>query len=336
MGCRTHLTWARWLLGYPDHALQIALEALRHAERLRHPFSCTVALHFLALVHEFRGDYRATVAIAEREMRLCDEHQFAFWGAISGMAMAGGLLGLGEAERASDLLREGLVAYAQIGALSGATYWRCQLAEACKAVGRFDEGLAVIAEAIRDADARQERWWEAELYRQQGELLCAAATRNGSSDDREAGIDSLTKALDIAKRQGAVSLELRAAMSLARRESNLPRVRTLYEQFTEGFETADLREAKALLGESPSRYRCLSRRVNDVAAHLEDVAEERFPVVRVEIILLRHAVARRRRPTRLSFLHGVFENRCGRFRPQRRVIHCEHYQRPSGPEGPSL
>ena len=252
VACRTHLTWARWLLGYPDHALQIALDALRHAERLRHPFSCAAALHFLALVNEFRGDYRATIAIAEREMRLSEEHQFVFWGALSGLVMAGGLLGLGEAERASELLREGLAAYAQIGALTGATYWRCQLAEACGAVGRFDEGLAVIAEAIRDADAREERWWEAELYRQKGELLCAAATGNGSADDREAGIDSLTQALEIAKRQGAVSLELRAAMSLARRAQNLPRVRTLYEQFTEGFETADLREAKALLGESPS------------------------------------------------------------------------------------
>jgi len=138
---------------------------------------------------------------------------------------------------------------------TGAEMWRtynlAQLAEACGKAGRVDEGLEVIAEALDVVQEKGERWWEAEILRLRGELLLK---RNRSGPAQ--ALTSYERAIEIARKQGAKSLELRATISLARllaKQGSRDEARTMlaeiYNWFTEGFDTADLKDAKTLLAE---------------------------------------------------------------------------------------
>ncbi len=131
------------------------------------------------------------------------------------------------------------------------TYFLALLAEAHGIVGKPEEGLTPLAEALTLVDKTEERFWEPELYRLKGDLLLAHSAKNHA----EAGT-CFQKALDVARRQEAKSLELRAAMSLSRlwqKQGKKREARQLladiYDWFTEGFDTVDLKEAKALLKE---------------------------------------------------------------------------------------
>jgi predicted ATPase len=138
---------------------------------------------------------------------------------------------------------------------TGAEIWRtynlAQLAEACGEAGRIDEGLEVIAEALDVVREKGERWWEAEILRHRGELLLKRnPTGLGEAET------SFERAIEIARKQGAKSLELRTTTSLARllasqgrRDEARAILSETYNWFTEGFDTADLKDAKALLGE---------------------------------------------------------------------------------------
>jgi predicted ATPase len=144
-----------------------------------------------------------------------------------------------------------LAAFEATGAKAARPYWLALLAEACGEGGQAKEGLEVLAEALAAVHTTGERFYEAELYRLKGELLLTLSRENSG----EAEI-CFHEALEIARRQQAKSLELRAAMSLSRLWRQLGRpeearqlLAEVYGWFTEGFETADLREAKALLAE---------------------------------------------------------------------------------------
>ena len=148
-------------------------------------------------------------------------------------------------------MRQGMGAVQRTGAELCMSYILAQLAEAHWHAGQPENGLPVLAEALTAVDNTGERWWEAELYRLQGQLLLARDARQQS-----AAVASLHQALAVARRQQAKSLELRAAMSLARlwqsqgkREDAHQLLAEVYGWFTEGFDTADLQEAKVLLEE---------------------------------------------------------------------------------------
>jgi predicted ATPase len=157
----------------------------------------------------------------------------------------------GEGAEGIAQMRQGLAAYQAMGGGVFRPAYLVLLAEAYGNMGQTDEGLSILAEALAVVEHSEERWWEAELYRVKGELLL----RQAVPDEQEAEA-CLRQAFDVARHQQAKALELRAAMSLARlwqqqgkRDEARALLAPIYGWFTEGFDTADLQEAQALLEE---------------------------------------------------------------------------------------
>ena len=159
----------------------------------------------------------------------------------------------GEGEAGIAQMRQGLSAYHAVGSELWRPYFLALLAQAHGEVGQAEEGLPALAEALAIVERTGERWWEAEVYQVQGELFLQQAASRGYQAEEEAEA-CFQQARDLAYHQQAKSLELRAAMSLARlwqQQGKRAEARTLlapvYGWFTEGFDTADLQDAKALL-----------------------------------------------------------------------------------------
>jgi TOMM system kinase/cyclase fusion protein len=255
--CRAYAAVTLWWLGYPDQALQRSHEALTLARELAHPFSLGFALYFAALLHQLRREWHLTHERAEAVIALIAEQGFALWGAL-GTFMRGWALaqrshepgaGRGPAEEGMAQIQQGLAALRAIPAEVFRPYGLALLAEASAKVGQREAGLTLLAEALTLTNDKEERRWDAELYRLKGELLLARAAEH----DMEAET-CFQQALAVARRQEAKSWELRAAMSLSRlwqQQGKPAEARALlapvYGWFTEGFDTADLQEAKALL-----------------------------------------------------------------------------------------
>ena len=166
----------------------------------------------------------------------------------------GALAGQGQGEAGIAHMRQGLAGWRAVGSEVGQTYYLAFLAEAYGNVGQAAEGLNILAEALAFAHTTGERCWEAELYRLKGVLLLRLHPSSPATPE-----ECFRQALDIARRQQAKSLELRAAMSLARlwqqqgqRAEAHELLAPVYGWFTEGFDTIDLQEAKALLAELES------------------------------------------------------------------------------------
>jgi predicted ATPase len=240
-----------WLLGYPDQALQQSQKALTMAQELAHPFSLTYALIFAALGHQFRREAHAAHVQAEASCALAGEQGFAFFVAFGTVLRGWTLAQQGQNDAGILKMHEGMAACRTTGAEADRPYMLTLVAEAYGRGRRYDEGLAMLEEALALVDQSEERYWEAEIHRLKGELLLAR-----SAENQIEGEACLHKALDVARRQQAKSLELRAAMSLSRlwqRQGKHTEARQLlapiYGWFTEGFDTADLQEARALLEE---------------------------------------------------------------------------------------
>ena len=249
--CLAEAATIQWLLGYPDQALQRGREALALAQELAPPLSRAFALIWMARFHLQRRDWQAAAALLEALIALCTEQGFAFYLA-GGMAMRGcALAGQGRVEEGIAEIRQGLAAMRATGAEVGRRWFLAQLAAAYGQSGQATAGLALLAEALASVPATGEHYWEPELYRLQGELLLAL-----SAERHTEAAACFQQALNVARQQQAKSLELRAAMSLSRlwqRQGQQDAARELlaevYGWFTEGFDTADLQEAKALLEE---------------------------------------------------------------------------------------
>jgi predicted ATPase len=182
-------------------------------------------------------------------MTLGAEHGFLFWGTWGRILEGWALTEQGQTEKGLAQMCPALAAYQATGADVLRSYWLALLAEGYGKAGQVEEGLRVVAEALAAVRTTDERWWETELYRLQGELFL----RQTITDEYHAE-SCFHQALTIARRQGAKSLELRVAMSLARlwqqqgkRQEAYNLLASVYGWFTEGFDTADLQEAKALL-----------------------------------------------------------------------------------------
>jgi predicted ATPase len=231
-----------WLLGYPDKAVASLREAVQLAERLHHPFSISHALHFDAVLRLFRREPDKAFQRADDAALLAAEQRVApiF---DSNILRAAALLGQDATEPATASACAGLAA--RQGWVLGHQYQMTLASEVLHRAGDLDAAWAALAEA--EAAGKAERWWEAEIHRLKGVLLL-------SRRDLVESEACFERSIRIAQRQGAKSLELRAAMSLARLWGEQARRREAHELlapvygwFTEGFETADLREAKALL-----------------------------------------------------------------------------------------
>jgi predicted ATPase len=244
---------ALWLLGYPGQALERSRRAISLAQELSQPNSLALALHFAAMLHQYRREGSATWERAQAALDVATEHGFSFWLA-GGMVLRGWALASQGAEAGGRAqLQQGLAAWQATGSDTYRTYYLALLAETLNNEGRAEEGLGVLAEAHALVRSTGERFHEAELHRLQGELLLSSAAKGAAPDGAEA---CFRQAVAVARRQGARSLELRAAVSLGRlyrQQGRTAEARPLlaetYAWFTEGFDTRDLREAKALLEE---------------------------------------------------------------------------------------
>jgi predicted ATPase/class 3 adenylate cyclase len=247
--CRSWAALALWCLGYPDQALRRSREALTLAQELAHPFSLAYAMCFAGIFCQLRREVQAAQERATAEIALCTEQGFALYLArgtiLRGWTMAAqrqGAEGLAQ-------MRQGLASYQATGAVVFRPYYLAFLAEAYGKVGQAEKGLSVLAEALAAVHKAGERFYEAELNRLKGELLLVRSAENHGEAEAY-----FQKALGVARRQQAKSWELRAAMSLARlwqqqgkRTEARELLAPIYGWFTEGFDTADLQEAKALL-----------------------------------------------------------------------------------------
>jgi class 3 adenylate cyclase/predicted ATPase len=252
--CVARLAWALWLLGHPDQALTRVYEALALAQDLGHTFSLAFAMHYTAMMHLCRREAAKGRERAEATMAFSREHGFAQW-LTGGTFLRGWALSeQGLVEEGIAELRQAQVAWTALGTGLAKTHISVRLAEALEKSGRIDEGLSTIGEALESMSEHAERYFAAELYRLQGELLWrrTSPTKQGTESTSQVAA-CFQRALDVAREQGAKSLELRAVMSLCRlwqRQGRLADARLKLDEITgwfkEGFDTLDLQEALAL------------------------------------------------------------------------------------------
>ncbi len=244
--------WGAWLSGRPVRAMQRNEEMHALARRVDHPYNSAWVLTFSPWIHQMRREVESTLEETETGIAYAKEHGFLLFHAM-GMILHGWALAMsGRAPEGIEELSRGMANYFRTGAGSSRVHWSALLAEAHLAAGQFDEGLRVIEDA--ESHNTGERYYEAELHRLHGELLLARAA--GDAQAIAEVRRCLLMALDLARAQGARSLELRAALSLARlmrlhggaREAVTALAR-VYAGFREGFDTADLQEAAVLLKE---------------------------------------------------------------------------------------
>jgi predicted ATPase/class 3 adenylate cyclase len=238
-------------LGYPDQALKRGNEAVALAQALSHPHSLVYAESFVGWVRLSRGEARASQEGAERMMALSIEHGFTLWLALATNLHGAALTAQGRNEEGIAQIEEGIAATAATGAKMARPGILNLLAGACMRTGRLDNGFAALTEALATADEHEDRMYEAETHRLKGELLLRQDHSNVAEAER-----CFRTAIEIARRQSARIAELRATTSLARLLANQGRrdearvmLAEIYGWFTEGFDTADLKDAKALLDE---------------------------------------------------------------------------------------
>lgn len=250
-----YMAWCLWLLGYPDQALASATTAFTVADGLADPYTLAWSLIFAASLHGWRGELPAVREHAEAALALSREHGLIMTRAEGTIHLGTATVGLGDRD---DPVREATEAVALLrdSAMQGwLPYHLALLAEIHLTAGRVDEALRFATDATELCAERGERWYEAELHRLKGELTLRSAARSSATIQNEAEA-CFQKALEIAAEQSARSWQLRASTSLSRlwqRQGKKAEARQLlsnsHDWFTEGFDTRDLQEAKALLEE---------------------------------------------------------------------------------------
>jgi class 3 adenylate cyclase/predicted ATPase len=236
-------------LGYSDQALARSNAAIAAAQRLAHPPSLASSLYLGATLLSHVGDNAALGERVDQLIAVTTEQGFPLWRAAGTTFRGWVKVKNGDATEGISLLRRGSAAYRATGAEVWMPYYIALLARACEIAGQIEESLTLLDDALQIAERTGERWFASELNRHKGQLLL----RQGHS---EAAEELYRKALSVAEEQGAKLWELRAAASLARLrrdQGNRAEARDLlapvYGWFTEGFDTPDLKEAKALLDE---------------------------------------------------------------------------------------
>lgn len=239
------------LLGYPDQAVTKIREVLSLAHEESHPYTLAFAYVFTAWLGQLRGEDQVVRQNAEAAIALSTEQKFPVllgWGTtFLGWALA--KQGQATTEGINHI-RQGLATTRATGTKLTQTYFLALLAEAYQKAGQIEEALTVLDEALDVVESTGERVYEAELYRLKGDLLLMRA-------DTEKDVKlNYQQAIDIARHRGFRSLELRATVNLChlwqsqgRHEEARQMLGEIYNWFTEGFDTADLKKAKALLEE---------------------------------------------------------------------------------------
>jgi len=243
--------WLLWELGYPDRALEKSREAMSLASEVAHPISLANALASAGLTQMWCGETQPALALAEALIALAREKEFSAFLAMGILFHGWALTAQGKEKEGVAQILEGIAGWRATGARGNGTGHLAVLLAAYLKRGDTEEAMPVLSEALAMVQNIGERNNEARLYQLKGELLRA----RGADSDPEAE-RSFRTAIRIAQCQHARSLELRAVMSLARlldargrRAEARAMLAEIYGWFTEGFDTADLKDAKALLDE---------------------------------------------------------------------------------------
>jgi class 3 adenylate cyclase/predicted ATPase len=245
--CHMHSALALWMLGYPRAALDRGRRGMTLARDLAHPMSIANALPFLGAVQQLRGEVEEVHELADSTMELSATHGLPQWLAIGRM-----LSGWVQAERGRGVaqLQSAVDDYRSKGKFDfWESYFLTLLAATFLKHGAIDDGLRTVMDALKGADQTGSQIYNAEFHRLRGELLLARDPADASQAEA-----SFSRALAIAGNQNAKSWELRAALSLGRlwqrqgkRDEAAQLLSGVHDWFTEGFDTADLREAKIFL-----------------------------------------------------------------------------------------
>jgi predicted ATPase len=266
---RCHAAWALWSLGRPDQALIQIEHAMALARETSEPHGLSHTLYFAAIVHQLRREPEKAQQRAEQSIEVANEHGLMLYLGLAAIARGWALAEQGRHAEGIEQIRQGLAGYQATGTELVRPQCLALLAEALSKGGRGAESLHVVEEGLDVTRRNGDRYYEAELYRLKGELLLArpagraaqAASGKSGSGETDSSPDAraeqcFSQAIDIARKQKAKSLELRAAINLAhlyQSQGKKAEARSclapIYEAFTEGFETADMREAKTLLGQ---------------------------------------------------------------------------------------
>jgi class 3 adenylate cyclase/predicted ATPase len=272
VSCHCEAARVLWFLGYAEQALQQSQAALTLAYNLSDPFSLGFALIFAAGLHQLRREGQAAQDRAEEGIRLASAHGFAPLVSAGTSRRGWALAEQGQTEEGLRQMRQGLAARQMTGAGLAQPYFLALQAEVYGKAGQREQALALLAEALAAVQRGEERRWDAELHRLKGELTLQKGARDwrletsppssqapslkppdpsGVAQEAE---ECFLKAIELARKQQAKSLELRATTSLARlwrQQGKQHEARNtlaeIYDWFTEGFDTKDLQEAKALL-----------------------------------------------------------------------------------------
>jgi predicted ATPase len=246
-----HLSWALWHRGYPDQSARAADRALAYSGELGHAHTLASALCFAGMAAAFARDVATVYAHSNDCVALASEHGFPQWAAFGRILQGWADAQKGEPTMGIARIRDGLAASEATGARVATPLFLTLLAEALALAGKIEEGLAALDDALATAAVFGAKGWDAEIHR-----LCGELTTCLPNPDPAKAEDSFRTALAIAREQGTRGYELRAATSLARLWHEQGRqgkardlLAPLYGSFTEGFGTADLRDAAALLAE---------------------------------------------------------------------------------------
>jgi predicted ATPase/class 3 adenylate cyclase len=248
VACRCYLALAEWALGYPDKALRYAQDGLALARRLDDPFSVAFSLVVTSFLDQSRGDQEATSEKAYKVVSLAEEKGYSYWLGFGKVMQGWGKAVDNPTDAVIQGFRDRIEQHRALGTDLFAPYFLTLLGDVALKANQADECITALNEAETILDRTGEQWWESETHRLQGVLSLA---QDGDSTEAESNFE---KALALARQRDAKSFELRAATSLARLWQQLGKVEEArkmlsetYSWFVEGFDTADLREAKKLL-----------------------------------------------------------------------------------------
>jgi predicted ATPase/predicted Ser/Thr protein kinase len=254
VSCLAWSAWALWFLGYPDRALERSHEAIALARDLGHRYTLAFAQWIAgATLHRFRREFQSCWKWHERYFRLATEEGFEIMRAVGSFERGYAEVEGGRTDQGIEQMRQGLAAMDSAGYRVARHSNLFRLSQALREAGKVLDALEVLSEAMACVQKTGESYFEAEIHRLEGELHLMHKDMN---DDAEA---CFHRAVEVARRQKAKSLELRAVMGLARlwqrqgkKEDARQRLTEIYDWFTEGFDTPDLVDAKVLLEELSS------------------------------------------------------------------------------------
>ena len=240
---------ARWMLGYPEAALADVDHVLEDARDSGHAVPLMYAQFHTSLTNVLCAKYAAANAQSSEVVRLADEKGAALWKALGTMQKGCVLAQSGKASEAIQMITSGITMYRSTGSRLYLPIFLSHLSKAYGELGQFDQAWRYTGEAMAAVETTKERWYEAEIHRVTGEIALKLPQLGSSQAETY-----FERALNVARMQQAKSWELRAAMSMARLwldqgmpEKSRDLLAPIYGWFTEGFDTHDLKEAKALL-----------------------------------------------------------------------------------------